>query len=133
MATYKNVNNTHTKGNPLNQFKDTSLTVAHDFKEFLTRSHAIDLASAIVMGGSVTSVINSIVNDLILPCIGALIGTNIKSLVLDVGPVRIAYGSCIQAILNFVLVAWVLFVIIRSVAKFRKKLDEIDPKSGRSK
>ena len=128
MAMIKHTNKIH-KEMSLDHLKDTSISVAHDFKEFLTRSHAVDLASALVMGASVTAIIHSMVDDILMPCISAVFGANIRSLVLKVGPAHIAYGAFIQAVFNFLLIAWVVFLFLRTTSKVRKGLDEFDPKT----
>ena len=99
------------------------MSLIKEFREFMLKSHVIDLAGAVVMGSAFTAIINSIVNDLFMPFIGILSGgINIKHLTITLGNAHIAYGSFLQALLNFCLVAWVLFVIIQTVAELRSKL-----------
>ena len=97
------------------------MSMIRKFKDFLAKSHVIDLAGAVVMGGAFTAIINSVVNDLLMPLVGMISGgINIKCLSLTVGNAHIAYGAFLQASFNFIVVAWVLFSIIQMVSEIRK-------------
>jgi large conductance mechanosensitive channel len=87
-----------------------------EFKEFISRGNVIDLAIAVVIGAAFTAIVNSLVNDIITPLIGVLLGgLDFSSLAFQVGEATIAYGNFIQAIINFLLVALVLFLIIKGM------------------
>ena len=105
-----------------------------DFKKFLLRGNVIDLAVAVVIGAAFTAVVNSLVNDIIMPVIGALTaGINFADFkvvlyeaVMEgeavIKPeVAITYGHLIQVIIQFILVALVIFIIIRLLARMKKK------------
>jgi len=105
-----------------------------DFKKFLLRGNVIDLAVAVVIGAAFTAVVNSLVNDIIMPVIGALTAgidfADLKVVLYEavmegetvVTPeVAITYGHLIQVILQFILVALVIFLVVRLLTRFKKK------------
>ncbi len=96
-----------------------------EFKEFISRGSVIDLAVAVVIGGAFTKIVNSLVDDIIMPIIGVIIGgINFENLMLTVGTAEIKYGMFIQAVVNFLLIAIVIFTIIKAINKFKKKEEE---------
>ena len=93
-----------------------------EFREFIMRGNVMDLAVAVIIGGAFTAIINSLVNDIIMPLIGVLLGgVDFTSLAITVGDAQITYGNFIQAIINFLLVAFVVFLIIRSMNRMNRK------------
>ncbi len=96
-----------------------------EFKEFISRGNVIDLAVAVVIGGAFTKIVNSLVNDIIMPIIGVIIGgINFEHLMITVGTAEIKYGMFIQAIVNFLLIAFVIFSIIKAINTFNKKKED---------
>ncbi len=89
-----------------------------EFREFIRRGNVIDLAVAVVMGAAFTSIVNSLVDDIIMPLIGVLLGgIDFSSLSFTVGNAEILYGNFIQAVINFFIIALVIFFIVRAVNK----------------
>ncbi len=89
-----------------------------EFREFIRRGNVIDLAVAVVMGAAFTSIVNSLVDDIIMPLIGVLLGgIDFSSLSFTVGDAVILYGNFIQAVINFFIIALVIFFIVRGVNK----------------
>lgn len=87
-----------------------------EFKAFISRGNVIDLAVAVVLGAAFTAIVTSLVDDIIMPVIGVLLGgVDFSSLAIQVGDATIAYGNFIQAVINFLLIALVLFFIIRAI------------------
>lgn len=96
-----------------------------EFKEFISRGSVIDLAVAVVIGGAFTKIVNSLVDDIIMPIIGVIIGgINFENLMITVGTAEIRYGMFIQTIVNFILISFVIFSIIKSINQFKKKEEE---------
>ena len=92
-----------------------------EFRDFIARGNVIDLAVAVIMGAAFTAIINSLVNDIVMPLIGVLLGgVDLSSLSVTVGGAVIAYGAFLQAIVNFLLLAMVVFLIVRSINKLQK-------------
>lgn len=93
-----------------------------ELRSFLLRGNVLDLAVAVVVGAAFTAVVNSVVNDLINPLIGLLLGgLDFGGLSFSIGDATFAYGSLIMAIINFVVVATVLFFIIKAMNAVSKK------------
>lgn len=110
--------------------------VIKEFKEFAMQGNVIDLAVGIIIGAEFGKIVNSLVNDVIMPPIGKLMGgvnftdlnisldgTAYKTLALakEAGAPVIRYGSFLQAVLNFVIVAFCIFIMIKAVNKMKKK------------
>ena len=96
-----------------------------EFKEFISRGSVIDLAVAVVIGGAFTKIVNSLVDDIVMPIIGVIIGgINFEHLMITVGTAEIKYGMFIQTIVNFILISFVIFSIIKSINQFKKKEEE---------
>ncbi len=98
------------------------------FKEFINRGNVMDLAVAVVIGAAFTQIVNSLVGDIITPIIGVLLGgiDFIKNLSITIGGATIKYGAFIQAIINFLIVAFAMFLIVQAYNHFKKKEDTKD-------
>lgn len=105
-----------------------------EFKEFISRGSVIDLAVGVIMGSTFTAIVTSLVNDILMPAIGAIIGglnfTDLKIVLTpaqgSVAEAAIYYGNFLQALVNFLLVAFALFLMVRQINRFRKK-KEVPP------
>lgn len=99
-----------------------------EFKEFISRGSVVDLAVGIIIGGAFTSIVNSLVNDIVMPVIGLLFGgidfTGLKLVfkpATDGAPeAALYYGNFIQNVVNFLLIALVIFTVIKFMNRFRK-------------
>ncbi len=89
-----------------------------EFKEFAIKGSVVDLAVGVIIGAALGKVITSLVNDILMPPIGWLIG-RVDFASLMVGPVR--YGAFLNTILDFVIVALVIFVVIKQINRFKRK------------
>ena len=91
-----------------------------EFRDFLNKGNVIDLAVAVIIGGAFGAIISSLVDDIIMPLIGILLGgIDFSLLTITVGDAVIAYGSFLQAIVNFIIIAFVIFLVVRSYNKMR--------------
>lgn len=92
-----------------------------EFKDFAMRGNVMDLAIAVIIGGAFGKIIASLVNDILMPLIGLLLGgLNFSGLAVQVNEAVIAYGLFIQAIVDFVIVAFVIFLLVRAMNKMKK-------------
>ncbi len=92
-----------------------------EFRDFINRGNVVDLAVAVIIGGAFGAIVKSIVDDLLMPLIGIILGgVDFKSLALTVGNATLTYGNLIQAIINFLAIAFVLFLIVRQINKLKK-------------
>lgn len=93
-----------------------------DFKDFVMKGNVIDLAIGIIMGAAFTAIVVSLVDDIFMPIIGAMLGgVDISSLSVTVGDATIAYGNFIMALITFLLIAILLFFIIRAIEVANRK------------
>jgi large conductance mechanosensitive channel len=108
-----------------------------EYREFIIRGNVIDLAVGVVIGAAFGKIVTSLVNDIVMPPIGFLLnGINFKDLKfilkkgyvdaggLEVPPVAISYGNFIQVTFEFLIIAWVIFLMVRTINKLRRKHEE---------
>ncbi len=112
-----------------------------EFKDFISKGNAIDLAVALVIGTAFNAIIKSLVNDILMPLLGLVVNSDISKLyavlrgtaiydsvsgavVLSENAVLLYYGSFLQTILNFVIIAFSIFIAIKFVNKMETKLDQ---------
>jgi len=99
-----------------------------EFRDFINRGNVVDLAIAVIIGVAFGAIITSLVNDIIMPLIGVILGgLDFAALSIQVGEATILYGSFIQAIVNFLIIAFVLFLIVRSFNKLQKGQEAAPP------
>ena len=96
-----------------------------EFKDFITRGNVIDMAIGIIMGSAFTAIVNSMVEDLLMPILaGITSGVNYEDLVINIAGSQIKIGSFINAVITFLIIAFVLFLIVKSMNKLHKKKEE---------
>jgi large conductance mechanosensitive channel len=94
-----------------------------EFKEFISRGNVMDMAVGIIIGGAFTAIVTALVDSVLMPVIGALTGGHsVEQMSWKIGDASIGYGAFIQAVINFLLVAWVLFLIIKALNKAKAAL-----------
>jgi len=93
-----------------------------EFRQFIAKGNVIDLAVAVILGAAFTAIVTSLTNDIIMPLVGVVLGgVDFATLSIQVGEATIAYGLFIQAIINFILIALVLFFMIRSINRMQAR------------
>ncbi len=93
-----------------------------EFREFIAKGNVLDLAVAVIIGGAFGAIVTSLVNDIIMPLIGVILGgTDFTTLAITVGDASITYGNFIQAIINFLIIAFVIFLIVRTANNMKKE------------
>ena len=94
-----------------------------EFREFISRGNVMDMAVGIIIGGAFTAIVTALVDSILMPIIGAISGgLSVEQMSWKVGEASIGYGAFIQAVINFLLVAWVLFLIIKGLNKAKAAL-----------
>ncbi len=97
-----------------------------EFKEFATRGNIIDLAVGVVIGGAFQAIINSLVSDIIMPSISIFTGkVDFSDMMFTVEGASIKYGNFITAIVNFLIIAFSIFLVVRYINNFNKKMENI--------
>jgi large conductance mechanosensitive channel len=92
-----------------------------EFKDFVMRGNVLDLAVAVIIAGAFGKVIGSLVNDILMPVIGVILnGVDFSTLAWTVGDASVNYGLFLQAIVDFIIVAFVIFLIVKSANKMKK-------------
>ena len=108
-----------------------------EFKEFINRGNVVDMAVGIMIGAAFKAIVDSLVNDIISPIIGLLFKQDFSGLSLRLWDVELKYGAFIMAVLNFLIIAFVLFIIIKLMNSLRdmgkKKEEEEAPAAPTTK
>ena len=100
-----------------------------EFKEFISKGNVIDMAVGVVIGGAFSKIVTSLVNDIIMPLIGIIIGgLDFTSLSIKIKDSEILYGSFIQNIVDFLIIAACIFTVIKIMNKFKKQKPAEEPK-----
>lgn len=99
-----------------------------EFKQFISKGNVVDLAVGVIIGGAFGKIVTSLVNDIIMPLIGVIIGgINFTNLSIKIGESVIAYGSFIQNIIDFLIIAACIFVFVKFVNKLTN-LNKVEAK-----
>ena len=100
-----------------------------EFKEFAMKGNVLDLAVGVIIGGAFGKIVTSLVNDMIIPFVGLLLGgVNFSDLELALGGKNgalLKYGAFIQSIVDFLIVAMAIFLFIKAINSFKKKKEEV--------
>ncbi|HQQ62039.1 MAG TPA: large-conductance mechanosensitive channel protein MscL [Pseudomonadales bacterium] len=107
------------------------MSLVTDFKEFAMRGNVMDMAVGVIIGGAFGKIVTSLVNDIIMPPIGLLMGSvdfshlviTLQAEALGKAPVVIRYGMFINTVLDFLIVAFAIFMVIKQMNRFKKEVD----------
>ena len=92
-----------------------------EFKEFALKGNVFDMAVGIIIGGAFTAIVNSLIGDLIMPILGLITEYESLAAAQEAGAPAFAYGSFIQSIVSFLILAWVVFMLVKTMNKLRKQ------------
>jgi len=105
-----------------------------EFKKFICRGNVMDMAVGVIIGGAFTAIVTSLVNDVINPLLGIFGGMNFDQHVWNVNGAVIAYGKFITAVINFLIMALIIFIIVRTMNKMSDKFGKKEePKAPTTK
>jgi large conductance mechanosensitive channel len=100
----------------------------NEFKTFIARGNVLDLAVGVVIGAAFTAIVTSLVGDIINPLIGLIAGgIDFSGLSVGVGDAQFMYGNFINAVIKFLIIAWVVFLIVKAVNRMMPKKEEAPP------
>ena len=111
------------------------MSMMSEFRDFAMRGNVVDMAVGIVIGGSFGKIVSSFVNDVLMPPIGMAVGgVDFKDLALtlkeasgDVAAVTLNYGSFIQTVIDFIIIAFAIFMVVKAMNKLKKKEEAAPP------
>lgn len=96
-----------------------------EFKTFIARGNVIDLSVGVVMGTAFSKIVTSLVNDVIMPLVGIAIGgINFTNLSIKLGDAMINYGNFIQEVVNFLIIAFCIFIIVKAINKLSENIEK---------
>lgn len=104
-----------------------------EFKKFIARGNVLDLAVGVIVGGAFSSIVTSLVNNIFTPLIGLIVGgVDFSSLSITFRDTKIMYGAFIQSVIDFLIVAFCLFIVVKAVNKVTHKKEEKPAKPVKS-
>ena len=99
-----------------------------EFKTFIARGNVMDMAVGVIIGGAFSNITTSLINDIVMPVLGIFTSSvSFADLTLNIGPTVITYGNFIQAVLNFLIMAFVVFCLVKALNRFHKKKEAAPP------
>ena len=106
-------------------------SLMEEFREFIDKGNAMDMAVGVIIGGAFSAIVTSLTDDIISPLLGLIGGMDFSDLVLQIGDVQVRYGAFITAIINFLIMALVIFLMVKAINKAmsigKKKEEEAAP------
>lgn len=98
-----------------------------EFKQFISKGNVLDMAVGVIIGGAFGKIVTSIVNDILMPLVGIVVGgLDFTDLSIKFGSANIMYGMFIQNVIDFLIVAACIFILVKFVGRFNKK-EEVKP------
>ncbi len=98
-----------------------------EFKKFISKGNVVDLAVGVIIGGAFGKIVSSLVNDILMPIIGVIIGgVDFSGLVLKIGDAKIAYGMFIQNVIDFIIIAFCVFIFVKIVNKLSDVTNKLE-------
>ena len=105
--------------------KDIVKKEKEEFKKMILRGNIIDMAVGVIIGSAFSKIVTSLVNDILMPFLGVVLGgLDFSGLSIKIGEATIKYGSFIQSIVDFLIIAICIFVMVKIVSKIRDKADK---------
>ena len=97
------------------------MSIVREFREFAVKGNVMDLAVGVIIGAAFGKIVGSLVEDVIMPLIGVLMGgLNFSDLAMKVGSATLKYGKFLQTCLDFLIVAWVIFMLVKFVNRMKR-------------
>lgn len=105
-------------------------SVVDEFKTFISRGNVVDLAVGVIIGGAFGKIVSSLVDDMIMPLIGVLLGgLDFSTLSIKIGDASITYGNFLQNIIDFLIIAASIFVLVKVINRLNPKTPKKDEKA----
>ena len=98
------------------------MSVVKEFREFAIKGNVVDLAVGVIIGAAFGKIVGSLVEDVVMPVIGTLMGgLDFSGLALKVGSATLRYGKFVQTCLDFLIIAWAIFLIVKLVNRLKRE------------
>jgi large conductance mechanosensitive channel len=98
------------------------MAIVKEFREFAVKGNVMDLAVGVIIGAAFGKIVSSVVEDLIMPLIGTIMGgLDFSGLAVKVGTATIKYGKFLQTCLDFLIIAWIVFLLVKAVNRLRRE------------
>lgn len=96
-----------------------------DFKKFISRGNVVDMAVGVIIGAAFGKIVSSLVNDVLMPFVGIFMGgVDFSQLAITIGEAQIKYGAFIQTIIDFIIIAFTIFVVVKLFERLKRKEEE---------
>jgi large conductance mechanosensitive channel len=106
------------------------MSIVKEFKAFAMKGNVVDLAVGVIIGGAFGKIVTSLVNDVIMPLFGVLLGkVDFSTLSFSIGSSVIKYGAFLQSVVDFVIVAFCIFIMVKQINKLHRKPEPASPKA----
>ena len=100
-------------------------SVLEEFRDFAIKGNVVDLAVGVVIGTAFGKIVTSVVSDIVMPAVGVLMGGfDFKSLAIQFGSAKIQYGNFLQNVVDFLIIAWAIFLAVKLVNRLRRKQED---------
>ena len=101
------------------------MSIVKEFREFAVKGNVVDLAVGVIIGAAFGKIVTSLVEDLIMPLVGTLMGGfDFSGLAVKVGGATIKYGNFIQTCVNFLIVAWAIFLMVKVINRLKREEEQ---------
>jgi large conductance mechanosensitive channel len=98
------------------------MSIVQEFREFAVKGNVMDLAVGVIIGAAFGKIVSSVVEDMIMPVVGTVMGgLDFSSLAIKVGTATIKYGKFLQTCLDFLIIAWIVFLLVKAVNRLRRQ------------
>ena len=98
------------------------MSIVKEFREFAIKGNAVDLAVGVIIGAAFGKIVASLVGDVVMPLLGTLLGgLDFTGLAVQIGQAKILYGKFIQTCLDFIIIAWAIFLAVKVINRLKRK------------
>ena len=98
------------------------MSIVKEFREFAVKGNVVDLAVGVIIGAAFGKIVASMVGDIVMPLVGTLIGgVDFASLAFQLGQAKIQYGKFLQSCLDFVIIAWAIFLAVKLINRLKRE------------
>jgi large conductance mechanosensitive channel len=104
------------------------MSIVKEFREFAVKGNAIDLAVGVIIGAAFGKIVASLVGDVAMPLLGTLLGgLDFSGLAVQIGQAKIMYGKFIQTCVDFIIIAWAIFLAVKVINRLKRKEEAAAP------